>query len=38
VVYASGGAKMVWIDQAAGKSLPLPAHIRALLGPAAADA
>jgi acyl-CoA thioester hydrolase len=38
VVYASGGARMVWIDQAAGRSLPLPGHIRALLGPTPTDA
>jgi acyl-CoA thioester hydrolase len=38
VICASGGAKVVWIDQAAGRSLPLPARIRALLGPALADA
>jgi acyl-CoA thioester hydrolase len=29
--YAEGAAKMVWIDRASGKSIPLPAKARALL-------
>jgi acyl-CoA thioester hydrolase len=31
VVYASGGAKTVWIDFAAQKSVPLPEKLRALV-------
>ena len=31
VLYASGGAKTVWIDFAAQKSVPLPEKLRALL-------
>jgi acyl-CoA thioester hydrolase len=30
-VHAEGGAKVVWIDFVAGKSVPLPAALRALL-------
>lgn len=33
VVYAEGGGKVVWVDFAAEKSLPLPAGLRALLPP-----
>jgi acyl-CoA thioester hydrolase len=32
VVYASGGAKTVWIDFAQQKSVPLPDSIRELIG------
>ena len=32
VRYAEGGARMVWVDYAAQKSVPLPARIRALAG------
>ena len=32
VLYAAGGAKMVWINYAAGKSQPLPERIRRLVG------
>jgi acyl-CoA thioester hydrolase len=32
LLYASGGAKMVWIDYAAEKSVPLPDAIRRLVG------
>ena len=31
VLYASGGAKTVWIDFAAQKSVPLPERVRALV-------
>jgi acyl-CoA thioester hydrolase len=31
-LYATGGAKMVWVDLAAGKSAPLPEALVALLG------
>jgi acyl-CoA thioester hydrolase len=30
-VYAEGGAKVVWVDFAKGKSVPLPARIRQLV-------
>jgi acyl-CoA thioester hydrolase len=32
VLYATGGATMVWLDMPAKRSLPLPDAIRALLG------
>jgi acyl-CoA thioester hydrolase len=32
-VHAEGGAKVVWIDFAAGKSVPLPPALRGLLPP-----
>ena len=32
VRYAEGGARMVWVDYAAQKSVPLPARVRALAG------
>jgi len=32
VVYAEGGAKVVWCDYEAGKSVPVPDAIRALIG------
>ena len=32
-IYASGGAKLVWVDHHLGKSVPLPDEIRALIGP-----
>ncbi len=31
VIYASGGAKIVWVDFPRGKSVPLPDWLRALL-------
>jgi acyl-CoA thioester hydrolase len=31
VLYAQGGAKIVWVDYQAEKSVPLPAHLRTLL-------
>lgn len=31
VLYAQGGAKIVWVDYKAEKSVPLPAHLRAML-------
>ena len=31
---AEGGAKVVWIDYAAGRSIPLPDRLRTLLGAA----
>jgi acyl-CoA thioester hydrolase len=31
LMYANGEAVMAWADHAAGKSVPLPAHIRVLL-------
>ena len=31
-IYAAGGAKVVWVDQQMGKSVPLPDEIRALIG------
>jgi acyl-CoA thioester hydrolase len=31
VIYASGGAKTVWVDFPAGKSVPLPDWLRAVL-------
>jgi acyl-CoA thioester hydrolase len=31
VVYAEGGAKVVWTDYAAGRSAPMPERFRALL-------
>jgi len=33
VVYAEGGGKVVWVNFAAEKSVPLPAGLRALLPP-----
>ena len=30
-IYAAGGAKVVWVDPQTGKSVPLPAEIRALI-------
>ncbi len=32
VIYASGGAKTVWVDFPAGKSVPLPDWLRAKVG------
>ena len=32
VIYAEGGAKTVWIDFQAQKSVPLPDAVRALIG------
>lgn len=32
-IYADGGAVIVWVDYAAGKSVPLPDPVRALLPP-----
>jgi acyl-CoA thioester hydrolase len=32
VVYANGGATVVWMDFASGKSAPLPEPLRALIG------
>jgi acyl-CoA thioester hydrolase len=32
LLYATGGAKMVWVDYAAEKSVPLPDAIRRLVG------
>ena len=32
VIYASGGSTTVWIDYAAGKSVPLPEVLRKILG------
>ncbi|MDQ6685704.1 MAG: acyl-CoA thioesterase [Pseudomonadota bacterium] len=34
VIYASGGSTTVWIDYRAGRSVPLPAKVRALVGEA----
>jgi acyl-CoA thioester hydrolase len=31
VVYAEGGGKVVWVDFAAEKSVPLPAQLREML-------
>jgi acyl-CoA thioester hydrolase len=31
VIYASGGAKIVWVNSPQGKSVPLPEWLRALL-------
>ena len=33
IVWAEGGAKMVWIDYATRKSVPLPEALRAQIGP-----
>ncbi len=30
-IYASGGAKVVWVDHQTGKSVPLPDEIRAMI-------
>ena len=32
LIYAAGGAKTVWVDFPAQKSMPLPDEIRALVG------
>lgn len=32
VIYAEGGAKTVWVDFKAQKSVPLPEHLRAIIG------
>ena len=32
-IYAAGGARVVWVDHQAGKSMPLPDEIRAMITP-----
>ena len=36
-VHAEGGAKIVWVDSSAEKSVPLPDKVRALLSAGASD-